>query len=263
MLTPSFDVSQSDSLVTVTLRVPYVKVMSPLTLSDAHSCGHGVQISEAEVHIEGCDFKFYCTPYFLHLQLPGELANEDEQKLETTTYDADTGNVHITSCMCVCFRGCTCAGTMTIRVLKRHHGEHFPNLEMLTTLLPRKGKALSQVGVKPGIEVVEPQACSGEGGVAGEEGEEFDWRVEQRFPGEDDQHQVRVRGGVSGSEWSVVQCECLGSWKTGVWFGPIWLCSSAPRRLPEATGESSPDAVWEGGGGWEMMLCGRGRVDGR
>ena len=87
-------------------------------------------------------------------------------------------------------RLCSNSGTMTIRVLKRNHGEQFANLEMLTTLLPRKQTELRKVGEKPSIEVVEPgaSAAEGEGQVGGtsEEGEEFDWGMEQSFPSEDD-----------------------------------------------------------------------------
>lgn len=79
-----------------------------------------------------------------------------------------------------------------VRVSKRNYGEHFPDLEMLTTLLPRKQKDLKKIGEKPLIEVLEPVGgASGEGrGLIGENGqeegeeEEFDWEVEQTFPSE-------------------------------------------------------------------------------
>ena len=72
--------------------------------------------------------------------------------------------------------------------MKLNQGEHFPSLEMLTTLLPQKRKELRGLGEKPKIEVLEPGATGGggageEGGVASkeEEEEEFDWEVEQDF----------------------------------------------------------------------------------
>lgn len=71
---------------------------------------------------------------------------------------------------------------MTLRVLKCCHGEHFAGLEMLTTLLPRGEKDVMNVGARPGIEVLS-QASTLEGE---EQGEEFDWRKEQKFPSDED-----------------------------------------------------------------------------
>ena len=56
---------------------------------------------------------------------------------------------------------------------KCHHGEHFANLEMLTTLLPHnKTKDLRTVGKKPLIEVVEPEGEGQEGACGGFRGRE-------------------------------------------------------------------------------------------
>ena len=86
-----------------------------------------------------------------------------------TTYDADTGNVILPEGVCILFSNCALIpGTMTIRVLKRNHGEQFANLEMLTTLLPRKQTELRKVGERPGIEVVEPGASSSSSAAEGE-----------------------------------------------------------------------------------------------
>ena len=86
---------------------------------------------------------------------------------------------------------------MTICVLKCHRGEHFANLEMLTTLLPRRQKDLRRVGENPGIEVVAEThgACSvdREGGASHEEvEEEFDWRIEQSLPSEKEDKVIHV-----------------------------------------------------------------------
>jgi len=72
-----------------------------------------------------------------------------------------------------------CAGVVVVQVPKLTVGQHFPNLEMLTTLLPRKHKDLRSVGEKPQIEVLE---LEGGGAKEEEEEEEFDWEVEQTFP---------------------------------------------------------------------------------
>lgn len=140
MLTPSFNVSQTENWISLTLRVPYVK------------------ISEADVYFEGNCFKFHCKPYFLHLQLPGKLADNGHAK---SSYNVETG-------------------TVLVEIGKQCPGEHFPNLEMLTTLLPCKHKQLPKdLGAKPHIEVV---GSSGGGAPEEEEEEEFDWEVEQSFP---------------------------------------------------------------------------------
>lgn len=87
---------------------------------------------------------------------------------------------------------------------KHNHGEHFADLEMLTTLLPRKKKDLKSLGKKPLIEVLEQGGACGEGvgpvGGAEEEEEEFDWQVEQTLPSAEKVHAlqcpVRVRTGL-------------------------------------------------------------------
>ena len=55
-------------------------------------CTAHAQISEADVYFEGNCFKFHCKPYFLHLQLPGKLADNGHAK---SSYNVETG-------VCVC-----------------------------------------------------------------------------------------------------------------------------------------------------------------
>lgn len=76
---------------------------------------------------------------------------------------------------------------------KLSRGEVFPNLDMLTTLLPcRQRKDLRRLGEKPGIEVLESGMVKGEGAGGDPEGEEgrakeddveedIDWGVDQNF----------------------------------------------------------------------------------
>ena len=47
MLTPRFELSQTDSQVTVIVHAPYAN------------------IKDTEVYVEGTDFRFYSTPYYL------------------------------------------------------------------------------------------------------------------------------------------------------------------------------------------------------
>lgn len=112
MLTPVFELSQDDEFVVVIIKTPYVKI------ADVDFC-----INETE-------FKFYVKPYFLRLNLPGEIVEDGR---ESASYDVDKG-------------------TFTVKLPKLHPGETFENLDLLTTLLAPKKK--SPVGIKPLIEIV-------------------------------------------------------------------------------------------------------------
>ena len=143
------------------------------------------QISEAEIHFEGCEFRFYCKPYFLHLHLPGELSADGHEK---SSYDVDTGMLWYGT-MDMCFQMMLPwlqktplpVGTLSVQLPKREHGQIFTNLGMLTTLLPRKLKDVQRAGVQPLIEVVGDGDGAAE--VARTQGDEkFDWRMEQTVP---------------------------------------------------------------------------------
>ncbi|XP_078342073.1 protein SHQ1 homolog [Oculina patagonica] len=112
MLTPVFELSQDDEFVVVIIKTPYVK------------------IADVDFYINGTEFKFYVKPYFLRLNLPGEIVEDGR---ESASYDVDKG-------------------TFTIKLPKLHPGEPFEDLDLLTTLLAPKKK--SPLAVKPLIEVV-------------------------------------------------------------------------------------------------------------
>uniref|UniRef100_A0A1X7UK40 CS domain-containing protein n=1 Tax=Amphimedon queenslandica TaxID=400682 RepID=A0A1X7UK40_AMPQE len=115
MLTPSFEARQDKESIILTIRVPYVK------------------ISEAEIDIDGTNFKFYCRPYYLWLEFSGELVEDGKEKAQ---YEVSTGNIIVT-------------------VSKKVKGEEFKNLDMLTTLLGGKKEVdLRSVAAKPLIEVI-------------------------------------------------------------------------------------------------------------
>ena len=94
---------------------------------------------------------------------------------------------------------------MVVHVPKRHRGEHFDDLGMITRLLskkPRQRSDLATAGATALVEVVGSSDCAGKDAVvcsrenkgAGveeegeergeEEEEEFDWQVEQELPNE-------------------------------------------------------------------------------
>ncbi|KAL0114988.1 hypothetical protein PUN28_010509 [Cardiocondyla obscurior] len=118
MLTPRFEITQTEAEVTIIVHAPYAN------------------IKDAEVYVEGTDFRFYCTPYYLRLQLPGEIEENDSS---SGAYDCEKGD-------------------FTLRFSKVNKGEQFENLEMITTLLaPPKNKST----VIPNIEVIgNPSAAS-------------------------------------------------------------------------------------------------------
>jgi protein SHQ1 len=132
MITPRFKLSQDENCLFVTIHAPFSKV------------------SDAEIYMDGTDFRFHSNPYYIRLNLPGEIIENDEAK---ANFDAETNEFKI-----------TCP-----KVTK---GTHFQGLDMLTSLLAPKGKR--SVDSK-GIEVLE-ETCSEEDSES-----DFDWFLEQKI----------------------------------------------------------------------------------
>ncbi|XP_042912414.1 protein SHQ1 homolog [Parasteatoda tepidariorum] len=101
MLTPAFELSQTDKFLVVSIQVPFAKV------------------SDVQVEFEDHDFMFYSKPYFLRLNLPGRVTYTEEPSIK---YDFDKR-------------------IFIINVPKVQAGEVFENLDLITKLLaPKKGK---------------------------------------------------------------------------------------------------------------------------
>lgn len=100
VLTPKFEVDQTDELVVIRINLPHVRV------------------SNAEVITEGQDFSFYCKPYLLKLSFPCPL--QEGEDANRATYNPDENN-----------------GTLTVELKKRTKGEHFPDLDLITKLLKK------------------------------------------------------------------------------------------------------------------------------
>lgn len=122
VLTPDFRLSQTDSQVLIYINIPNVRVS-------------GMELTV----LPDMDFSFYCRPYLLRLQLPGQVHDEDdpdETKRPRATYDPNTSN-----------------GLLTVNLSKRNAGEQFEGLDMITTLLkagsvrPRTGTGRHGLGV--------------------------------------------------------------------------------------------------------------------
>ncbi len=97
-ITPKFKVDQDDDFVTIRINVPYIR------------------ISAAEILTENNEFSFYCKPYLLKLTFPGNF-HEDEDKY-SAQYNPDDDH-----------------GMLTVKLMKRISGEHFPDLDLITKLL--------------------------------------------------------------------------------------------------------------------------------
>lgn len=95
MLTPRFKLSQDPNHVYITVHAPYTNV------------------GETEIDVDGENFLFVSSPYFLRLRLPGKIVENDKSK---GSYTCDTGDFNLT-------------------FDKETPGEHFHNLDMITSLL--------------------------------------------------------------------------------------------------------------------------------
>lgn len=110
MITPLFSIDQDGEFLTIVIQAPHCN------------------ISLADIFIEGTDFKFFAKPYFLRLNLPGEIIEDDRSKC---SYNFDKGE-------------------FLIKVAKVNGDEEFKDLDLLTKLLtPCKTK-----NKKPLIEVI-------------------------------------------------------------------------------------------------------------
>jgi len=102
-LQPKFSITQTDSSLTLKVRVPFVKV------------------SDLEYRIiDERHLYFSCKPYLLRLQLPGRV--HDEEHVDTTAkYDWNIDH-----------------GTIFLHLVKKQPGEAFEDLDMLSKLMAPK-----------------------------------------------------------------------------------------------------------------------------
>ncbi|CAL8145408.1 unnamed protein product [Orchesella dallaii] len=135
MITPKFELSQTETHLIIHIHAPYTSV------------------KDTEIDVNEDSVIFHSSPYYLRLTLPGKVEETDDSSAD---YNGDDGKY-------------------TISLNKAVPGEHFPNLEMLTSLLQPKNH---KQRIKPLIEVI------GEDGVK-ENSEtvdyisEDDWFIDQ------------------------------------------------------------------------------------
>ncbi|KAF4518488.1 hypothetical protein B566_EDAN006493 [Ephemera danica] len=95
MITPRFEISQTDERLTIVIHAPYT------------------DINGTEVHVDQDQVCFYSSPYYLRLHLPGPVVEDDHSR---GSYDASNGEY-------------------TIIVSKANPGQHFEGLSMINALL--------------------------------------------------------------------------------------------------------------------------------
>ncbi|KAK9760218.1 hypothetical protein K7432_016007 [Basidiobolus ranarum] len=139
MITPVFSVSQDSDFVEIIIHAPHIKTQ------------------EVDFHVSGREFRFYVHPYFLRLNFPGMLV-EDERS--TAAYDIGSGDI-------------------TVKIPKETPGEDFPDLDLLTKLIAsNKPDATEEVKKKGLIEVMEDRPDDIQ---PNDEGPDFDWSIPQEL----------------------------------------------------------------------------------
>ncbi|KAF9125029.1 hypothetical protein BGW39_007727 [Mortierella sp. 14UC] len=141
MITPKFAVSQDNDTVTIVIKAPHIKTQN------------------VDFEVDGAVFKFNLKPYFLRLTFPGNVVDDERAK---ATYNVGEGE-------------------LTVVLPKETPGEDFPDLDMLTKLLVRKGDLSTDKQIKrPLIEVISSGETL-EGTRQVEKDEEFDWEMPQEI----------------------------------------------------------------------------------
>lgn len=113
MITPEYRISQDEKFLTLNITLKYVK------------------ISQCEMLVEPRRYSFFLKPYFLKLEFEQEFVEGDDG-LESTIYDSSTYNLEV-------------------KIKKKVPGEHFKNLDVISSLLQVKKPKLH---VSPKIEVL-------------------------------------------------------------------------------------------------------------
>ncbi|GLV36987.1 uncharacterized protein CBL_02180 [Carabus blaptoides fortunei] len=138
MITPRFSLTQDDTFLTVNIRAPYCS------------------LKELEVSIDGQDFRFICSPFYLRLNLPGRIVDNDAASGE---FLSDKGE-------------------FVFKYAKEIKGEYFEGLQLITSLLAPSKKTV-QV---PQIEVLAETSTSDVYSTA----DDSEWYINQEVPTESD-----------------------------------------------------------------------------
>ncbi|KAJ1662874.1 hypothetical protein IW140_005399 [Coemansia sp. RSA 1813] len=165
MITPKFSVRQDETSVYVTIHASHVRAQS------------------IEFDVDGDQFKFFASPYYLRLTFPGNILEDDKS---TASFDAATGDILVT-------------------LSKEKSGEHFENLDLLTGLLAtRREREHGMAGgdnaggtKRPIIEEIDGPL----GPEVREElrmDEDFDWEIPQTVCTNMEHDEILVKGAKYG-----------------------------------------------------------------
>lgn len=111
MLTPNFELDQTDDYLIIKIKARFANV------------------NETEIDLNGTQFVFFSSPYYLRLHLPGEVAETDSS---SGSYDWDLY-------------------VFTFKLNKVNPGEHFPDLNLINKFLTPKQTSRT---VNPSIEIL-------------------------------------------------------------------------------------------------------------
>jgi len=111
MLTPNFELDQTNEYLILKIKARFAN------------------INDTEIDVDGTQVTFYSSPYYLRLNLPGEVAETDSS---SGFYDWDTS-------------------IFTFQLNKVNPGEHFPDLNLINKFLAPKKTSQT---IKPSIEVL-------------------------------------------------------------------------------------------------------------
>ncbi|KAJ1801100.1 hypothetical protein LPJ59_000559 [Coemansia sp. RSA 2399] len=146
MITPKFSVRQDEASVYVTIHASYVRAQA------------------IEFDVDGDQFKFFASPYYLRLTFPGNVVEDDRS---TASFDAASGDILVT-------------------LSKETPGEHFENLDLLTRLLATRREREHGMVTDNKTGAVKRPIIEEIGGALGPEereemrmDEDFDWEMPQ------------------------------------------------------------------------------------
>ncbi|XP_075229566.1 protein SHQ1 homolog [Lycorma delicatula] len=148
MLTPFFELTQTDDKLFISIHAPYSN------------------ISNAEIYVDKDDFRFYSSPYYLRLHLPGHVEDTDEP---TVHYNADMGHFNVV-------------------LTKTVPGENFEDLDLIAKFLsPLKNR---RVNIKPDIQVlssstndnVDNSGDDDNNNEGNSDGSSDEWLIDQQVP---------------------------------------------------------------------------------
>ncbi|KAJ1745226.1 hypothetical protein LPJ58_006269, partial [Coemansia sp. RSA 1591] len=146
MILPKFSVRQDKDRVYVTIHVAHVRTTS------------------IELDIDGDQLKFSASPYYLRLTFPGKVVEDEDSNAK---FDAGTGDILVT-------------------LSKQTPGEHFENLDLLTSLLAtrREQANVATNAARPLIEEI--GTVDNSGGIdelleRARIDEDFDWEMPQQL----------------------------------------------------------------------------------